>query len=174
MNDREQALAQLQWAKETYGPTHDDCLSQAEYRSAAWQVVELNIAIVHWVLRFRRHRQDYDDLASELAITLFNCCYNWDPSRGKFSTFAVACIRNAYLTHISELAQLDLAVRLPQYVQTKSARASHKKKLIEKIGALRESYERAEADEALTEWWARHLCIVSTFGTADGELRSDN
>ena len=123
--------------------------------------------LIHWVLRPMRAKKEYDDLVGELAITLFNACYNWDPSLGKFSTYAIACIRYAYLTHASELRQLDLAVRIPQYLQTEGERARFRRQIIASVETLRESYAEARDSERMPQWWARQGEIDRRLRTLD-------
>lgn len=156
VRDRENALVELQRAKEMYGPSYDTCMAQAEYRSAAWRVVELNISLLHWVLRPVALKDIYDDLVSELTFTLFKACYNWDSSLGTFSTYVVACIRTSYRTVASELRQLDRPVRMPNGLRTDNELQKLKTQIDERVAPLRESYEIAEAHERTEAWWAIH------------------
>lgn len=165
--ERDQALEDLQALKWAYGQNGADCRKQKDYLSAAWSVVSLNMPLIHWVLRPMRAKKEYDDLVGELAITLFHCCYNWDPSLGKFSTYAAACIRYAYLTHISELRQLDLAVRIPEYLRTEGERARARNQIIASVERLRESYPEARASERLPQWWTRQEGIDRRLRTLD-------
>ena len=166
-SERDQALEDLQAIKATYGQNGTDCRKQEDYLSAAWSVVSLNMRLIYWALRPMRAAKEYDDLVGELAITLFNACYNWDPSLGKFSTYAVACIRYARLVHASELRQLDLAVRLPQYLQTEGERARFRARIIASVEELRGSYAEARDSERMPQWWARQGEIDRRLRTLD-------
>lgn len=172
--EREEALFVLQRAKKTYGPAYEACLSQAEYRSAAWKVVELNMPLLHWTLRPLSRHKNYDDLAGELILTLFKCCYNWEPSFGKFSTYAVASMRFETPRAASELRQLDMPMRLPAYLQTESGRDSYMREIGERTGALKESYTTAEEQEMLDRWWGHADAInrsISALEMAKGLSR---
>jgi len=166
-SERDQALEDLQAIKATYGQNGTDCRKQEDYLSAAWSVVSLNMRLIHWALRPMRAAKEYDDLVGELAITLFNACYNWDPSLGKFSTYAVACIRYARLVHASELRQLDLAVRLPQYLQTEGERARFRARIIASVEELRGSYAEARDSERINPWWERQARLDQRLRTLD-------
>ena len=166
-SERDQALEDLQAIKATYGQNGTDCRKQEDYLSAAWSVVSLNMRLIYWALRPMRAAKEYDDLVGELAITLFNACYNWDPSLGKFSTYAVACIRYARLVHASELRQLDLAVRLPQYLQTEGERARFRARIIASVEELRGSYAEARDSERINPWWERQARLDQRLRTLD-------
>lgn len=153
--DRDNALEELQYTKGRYGPSYEACMKQAEYRSAAWTVVELNTLLIHWTLRPYSKNQDYNDLVGELTLTLFTCCYNWEPSLGKFSTYAVACMRPSILRHTAELHQLYLPLKLPTHLRTEGTRAARKRKLYEEASALQKSYTEAKDNEELSSWWDR-------------------
>ena len=66
----------------------------------AWQVVTENLPLVYWVLRrdightetiIRNY--DYDEAVSYLTEALYNATWNHNPQLGKFSTYAIACLR---------------------------------------------------------------------------------
>jgi RNA polymerase sigma factor (sigma-70 family) len=64
----------------------------------AWQVVTQNNALIHWVLkRDVGHTEtvlyDYEDAASYLIEVLYDAAWNHEPSLGKFTTYAAACLR---------------------------------------------------------------------------------
>lgn len=153
---REIALSDLQEAKKTYGPTKEVFNQRREYLAIAWKAVELNLPLIHWVLRPVRGKDSYDDLVAELTLTLFNACANWEGAKGPFSTYAVACIKTSYLTISSELHQLDNPIRMPNGLQTELALQTLKKQIDERVRPLRKSYERAEATERLGYWWMVH------------------
>lgn len=158
---REIALADLQWIKEAYGPNREKLLERADYREAAWRVVELNAGLVRWVLRPYLRPQDahYDDLVNELTLSAFQACYNWEPSLGKFTTYAAACMKGAFYTQISEHRQMDLPMRLPRHLQTKSSRDRHKKQILDQIAKLRQDYPEAKEHEELSDWWRHHSSL---------------
>ena len=152
--EREVALADLQWCKERFGPSREALMANAEYVEAAWYVVELNLSIVHWVLNrnaLRDDNPDYHDIASLLTESLFNCCYGWEPSLGKFSTYATASLKLAFLTHASEIRQLRLPIRLPHYLRTSKGRNERRADLEEQLARIKDYYDKNEIDESLSD-----------------------
>lgn len=69
-----------------------------ECRRLAWQVVEENLPLLHWVLRKDKgHTEtilpDYDEAASYLVETLYNAVWTYNPQLGTFATYATMCLR---------------------------------------------------------------------------------
>jgi RNA polymerase sigma factor (sigma-70 family) len=131
-------------------------MANAIYAEAAWRVVTLNLAIVHWVLArkgLRDDNPDYQDIASLLTESLYNCCYGWEPSLGKFSTYAIASLKMAFLTHSKEIRQLRLPYRLPKHMQSKKDRDSYRDVLERGIKEIRDYYDKGEIDESLPNPW---------------------
>jgi RNA polymerase sigma factor (sigma-70 family) len=154
--EREVALADLQWCKERFGPSREALMANAEYVEAAWYVVELNLSIVHWVLNrnaLRDDNPDYHDIASLLTESLFNCCYGWEPSLGKFSTYAFASLKMAFLTHSKEIRQLRLPYRLPKHMQSKKDRDRNRDALERGIKEIQDYYDKGKIDESLPNPW---------------------
>ena len=154
--EREVALADLQWCKERFGPSREALMANAEYVEAAWYVVELNLSIVHWVLNrnaLRDDNPDYHDIASLLTESLFNCCYGWEPSLGKFSTYAIASLKMAFLTHSKEIRQLRLPYRLPKHMQSKKDRDRNRDALERGIKEIQDYYDKGKIDESLPNPW---------------------
>ena len=152
--EREVALADLQWCKERFGPSREALMANAEYVEAAWYVVELNLSIVHWVLNrnaLRDDNPDYHDIASLLTESLFNCCYGWEPSLGKFSTYAIASLKLAFLTHAGEIRQLRLPMRLPRYLRTSKGRNERRAALEEQLVRIKDYYGYNEINELLSD-----------------------
>jgi len=152
--EREKALADLQWCKEKFGPNRKALMANAEYVEAAWRVVTLNLAIVHWVLArkgLRDDNPDYQDIASLLTESLYNCCYGWEPSLGKFSTYAFASLKMAFLTHAGEIRQLRLPIRLPYYLRTSKGRNERRADLEEQLARIKDYYDKNEIDESLSD-----------------------
>ena len=60
-----------------------------------------NIRLVHYVLsKMRIKQQDYNDLMQVGTIGLINAARTFDPSRSKFSTYAIKCIRNEIFIYL--------------------------------------------------------------------------
>ena len=162
--DREEALEHLQWFKERHGPSYEACMAQVGYVSAAWKVVELNTPLIHWILRPFRQKayEHYDDLVHELAIVMFRCCYNWEPSLGKFSSYVVVCLRLIYPNKVAELRQLERPGSLPVNLRTEKARAAHKKQIAERAQELVDLRPQMWEQEDMKRWWEK----VSRINTA--------
>jgi RNA polymerase primary sigma factor len=155
--DREVALADLQWFKERYGPKYEDCLAREEYRVAAWRVVELNTSLIHWVLRAlnRRGYVQYDDLVAEMTLAMFRWCYSWEPSLGKFSTYAAACIRRVFPNKIGDLVQLARPMSVPRNLRTENARDRKKGEIDKAAEALMDDRPIMASRELMEVWYRR-------------------
>jgi len=154
ITEREVALADLQWCKEKFGPNRKALMANAIYAEAAWRVVTLNLAIVHWVLArkgLRDDNPDYQDIASLLKEALYNCCYGWEPSLGKFSTYAFASLKLVFLRHAGEIRQLRLPIRLPYYLRTSKGRNERRADLEEQLARIKDYYDKNEIDESRSD-----------------------
>ncbi len=148
-------LHALQRAKERYGPSYEACFEQAEYREAAWRVVEVNTPLIHWTVGKLGLQKDHDDLSTSMKITMFLCCYHWEPSRGAFSTYAVASMRKQYLRTVGDLIQQDRPLPLPANLRTEKTRQFQWDLLEQKAVELLALREEAERNETMDEWWAK-------------------
>lgn len=73
-----------------------DALLDEEYRNLAWEAVELNKPLVYKAMRGRFNRvQDSsmkEDIEQDMLFTLLAAVWNHEPSYGRFSTYAIACM----------------------------------------------------------------------------------
>ena len=65
--------------------------------------------LVSQAISFRpRTQNELDDYIQIAAIGMMKACQNYDEEKGKFSTFAIVCIRNGLKNHVRKESRNDL------------------------------------------------------------------